>query len=130
MNPYIFVFSFYSKIRIKTHVMTLNSPINIVTAIAIILKHCYKVVFLFQSFLVITEDLQKCLPVWFRRLSGYFIFMREQITTSFIFWTLLCMPSTLAPDPNRVQSHVCCLFWTNKNNMAVTSIVLSFSLSN
>ena len=26
-----------------------------------------------------------------------------------------CMPSPLAPDPIRVQSCVCCLFWTNRN---------------
>ena len=42
---------------------------------------------------------------------------------------LLCMPSTLAPDPIRVQSCVCCLYWTNRNSMAVTSIFLSISLS-
>ena len=33
-----------------------------------------------------------------------------------------CLPSPLAPDPIRVQSCVCCLFWTNRNSMAVTSI--------
>ena len=31
-----------------------------------------------------------------------------------------CMPSPLAPDPIRVQSCVCCLFWTNRNSLAVT----------
>ena len=41
-----------------------------------------------------------------------------------------CMPSPLAPDPIRVQSCVCCLFWTNRNCMASTSIFLSISLSN
>ena len=41
-----------------------------------------------------------------------------------------CMPSLLASDPIRVQSYVCCLFWTNRNSMAVTSIFLSISLSN
>ena len=41
-----------------------------------------------------------------------------------------CMPSPLAPDPIRVQPHVCCLFWTNRNSMAETSIFLSISLSN
>jgi len=40
------------------------------------------------------------------------------------------MPSPLAPDPIRVQSCVCCLFWTNRNSMVVTSIFLSISLSN
>ena len=40
------------------------------------------------------------------------------------------MQSPLAPDPIRVQSCVCCLFWTNRNSMAVTSIFLSISLSN
>ena len=40
-----------------------------------------------------------------------------------------CMPSLLAPDPIRVQSCVCCLFWTNRNSMVVTSIFLSISLS-
>ena len=39
------------------------------------------------------------------------------------------MPSSLAPGPIRVQSCVCCLFWTNRNSMAVTSIFLSISLS-
>ena len=39
------------------------------------------------------------------------------------------MPSSLAPDPIRVQSCVCCLFWTNRNSMAVTSILLSISLA-
>ena len=34
------------------------------------------------------------------------------------------------PDPIRVQSCVCCLFRTNRNSMAVTSIFLSISLSN
>ena len=41
-----------------------------------------------------------------------------------------CMPSPLAPHPIRVQSCVCCLFWTNRNSMAGTSIFLSISLSN
>ena len=41
-----------------------------------------------------------------------------------------CMPSPLAPDPIRVQPCVWCLFWTNRNCMAVTSIFLSISLSN
>ena len=40
------------------------------------------------------------------------------------------MPRPLAPDPIRVQSCVCCLFWTNRNCMAVTSIFLSSALSN
>jgi len=40
------------------------------------------------------------------------------------------MPIPLAPDPIRVQSCVCCLFWTNRNCMTVTSIFLSISLSN
>ena len=40
-----------------------------------------------------------------------------------------CMPSPLAPHPFRVQSCVCCLFWTNINSMAVISIFLSISLS-
>ena len=30
-----------------------------------------------------------------------------------------CMPSPWAPDPIRDQSCVCCLFWTNRNSMAV-----------
>ena len=42
----------------------------------------------------------------------------------------LFMLSPLAPDLIRVQSCVCCLFWTNRNSMAVTSIFLSISLSN
>ena len=37
------------------------------------------------------------------------------------------MPIPLAPDPTRVQSCVCCLFWTNRNCIAVTD--LSFYLS-
>ena len=41
-----------------------------------------------------------------------------------------CMLSTLAPDPIRVQSCVYCLFWTNRNSLAVPSIFLSISLSN
>ena len=42
-----------------------------------------------------------------------------------------CMPSPLSSDPIRVQSCVCCLFWTNRHiSMAVTSIFLSISLSN
>jgi len=36
-----------------------------------------------------------------------------------------CMPSPLAPDPIRVHSCVWCLFWTNRNGFAVTSIFLS-----
>ena len=40
------------------------------------------------------------------------------------------MPSPLASDPIRIQSCVCCLFWTNRNSMVVTSIFLSISLSN
>ena len=43
---------------------------------------------------------------------------------------LYCMPSLLAPDPIRVQSCVWCIFWTNRNCMAVTSIFLSISSSN
>jgi len=38
-----------------------------------------------------------------------------------------CMPRSLASDPIRIQSCVCCLFWTKINSMAVTSIFLSFS---
>ena len=38
-----------------------------------------------------------------------------------------CMPSPLAPDPIRVQPCVYCLFWTNRNSIAVTSIFLSIS---
>ena len=36
-----------------------------------------------------------------------------------------CMRSPLAPDPITVQSCCCCccLFWTNRNSMAVTSII-------
>ena len=41
-----------------------------------------------------------------------------------------CMPSPLAPDPIRVQSCVCFLFWTNRDSMVVTSIFLSISLYN
>jgi len=40
------------------------------------------------------------------------------------------MPDPLAPDPIRVQSCVCCIFWTNRNcmaSMAVSSIFLSIS---
>ena len=37
-----------------------------------------------------------------------------------------CMPSPLAPAPIRVQSCVCCLFWTNRNS---TPVNLSFYLS-
>ena len=37
------------------------------------------------------------------------------------------MPGSLAPDPISVQPCVCCLFWTNRNCMAVTSIFLSCS---
>ena len=40
------------------------------------------------------------------------------------------IPSPLEPDPIRVQSCVWCLFWTNRNSMAVTSIFLSISVSN
>ena len=36
-----------------------------------------------------------------------------------------CIPSPLAPYPIRVQSCVCCLFWANRNNMAIISIFLS-----
>ena len=39
------------------------------------------------------------------------------------------MSSSLAADLIRIQSCVCCLFWTNRNSMAVTSIFLSISLS-
>ena len=39
-------------------------------------------------------------------------------------------PNRIAPDPIRVQSCACCLFWTNRNCAAVTSIFLSISLSN
>ena len=36
-----------------------------------------------------------------------------------------CMPSPLGPHPTRVQSCVCCIFWTNRNSLAVTSFYLS-----
>ncbi len=39
------------------------------------------------------------------------------------------MPSPLAPDPIRVQPCVCCLFWTNRNSIGVTSIFVSISSS-
>ena len=48
---------------------------------------------------------------------------------SIIFIALL-YSGTLAPDSTRVQSCVCCLFWTNRKSMAATSIFLSISLSN
>ena len=38
-----------------------------------------------------------------------------------------CMPSPLAPDPIRVQSCVCCLFWTNRNSMAVLHLSFYYS---
>ena len=41
-----------------------------------------------------------------------------------------CMPIPLAPDPIRVQPCVCCLFWTNRNCMAVSTIFLSILSSN
>ena len=49
--------------------------------------------------------------------------------TQYIF-SLNYTPSLLASDPIRVQSCVWCLFWTNRNIMAVISIFLSISLSN
>ena len=58
--------------------------------------------------------------VYCKRKSQYFP------NPSFIHF---CMPSLLAPDPIRVQSCVCCLFWTNRNIVALTSIFLSFYLS-
>ena len=52
----------------------------------------------------------------------------------YIFFSIIdnhfCMPRPLAPDPIRVQSCVCCFFWTNRNSMVVTSIFLSISLYN
>ena len=41
-----------------------------------------------------------------------------------------CILSPLAPDPIRVQSCVCRLFWTNRNSLGVASVFLSISLSN
>jgi len=38
-----------------------------------------------------------------------------------------CISSPLAHDPIRVQSCVCCLFWINRNCMAVTSIIILLS---
>ena len=40
-------------------------------------------------------------------------------------WGHSCMPSPSVPDPIRVQACVWCLFWTNRNSLAVTSIFLS-----
>ena len=39
-----------------------------------------------------------------------------------------CMPSPLAPDPIRVQSCVCCLFWTIRNSNIYLSIYLIIQL--
>ena len=36
-----------------------------------------------------------------------------------------CTRSPLGPHPTRVQSCVCCIFWTNRNSLAVTSFYLS-----
>ena len=46
----------------------------------------------------------------------------------YVYYDRSSMPSPLAPDPIRVQSCVCCLFWTKRNSMAVISIFLSLSL--
>ena len=53
----------------------------------------------------------------------------EQEKMKFMHSSVLYV-SPLASDPIRVQPCVCCLFWTNRNSMAVTSIFLSISLSN
>ena len=36
-----------------------------------------------------------------------------------------CMLSSLAPDPIRVQSCVCCLFWINRKSMYIYLIIQS-----
>ena len=53
----------------------------------------------------------------------------EPLPQTLIFYSLYifghsCMPSPLAPDPIRVRSCACCLFWTNSNSIAVSSIFL------
>ena len=58
-----------------------------------------------------------------RYLPVHFMYQAE-------FQLHTCMPITLASDPIRVQSCVYCLFWTNRDCMAVTSFILSISLSN
>ena len=45
--------------------------------------------------------------------------------SKFYFKNQSSMPSPLAPDPIRVQPCVWCLFWTNRNCMAVTSDYLA-----
>ena len=50
--------------------------------------------------------------------------LKKHLPTIVVFSTLLY---PLTPDPIRVQSCVCCLFWTNKNSMAVISFYLSHS---
>ena len=53
-----------------------------------------------------------------------------RINLTFSFWPLHLYAIPLAPNPNRVQTCVCCLFWTNRNCMAVSWIFLSIALSN
>ena len=59
-------------------------------------------------------------------LSSLFKIIIDQSTIMFNDKIYSCMPTAgpQVPDPIRVQSCVCCLFWTNRNRMAVTSIFL------
>ena len=58
------------------------------------------------------------------------IFFLQQLNNQTSIYHHSCIPSSLAPDPIRVQSCVWCLFWTNRSCMVVTSIFLSIFLSN
>ena len=53
--------------------------------------------------------------------------IKDKLQVQGLMYCHYSMPSPVALDPIRVQSCVWCLFWTNRDCMAVTSIFLSIS---
>ena len=79
----------------------------------------------------------------FLKISRLYMKFNSFKTIKYIVLNLLCFNDqyvtlyithlyaiSLAPKPIRVKSCVCCLFWTNRKCMTVTSIFLFISLSN
>ena len=89
----------------------------------------YDVQFSYANFLKCTINQVKYIEK-FQRPEESPLWTRQKANVKFMRQYCCTPVCPLAPDPIKVQSCVWCLFWTNRNSMAETSIFLSISLSN
>ena len=112
---YIYIWCIYRGVYVSRY----NLKLKLICVLLI--KFCHK-----NFFLSFEED---TFPLaLFLGLNVSIVYIQEQQFTHIHRHS--CTPSSLAPDPIMVQLCVCCLFWTNRNCMAVACIFLSISLSN